>query len=184
MYMFITSQENLQDKFMIAKLYRFLVYILINLTWLVKPKISTNLYYKLLKKNGVVFQGMPNYISAKVWFDSADYTKIFLGAGITISSNVRILTHDWSPHTVRKAIGNFDEIPLGKLDGITIGDYTFVGTGTIIMPGCQIGKGVIVGAGSVVRGVVPDFSIVIGNPCRVIGDSREYVNKLSSKDKS
>lgn len=166
---------------MIGKIFRFSIYILIHLIWLFKPKISTKLYYKLLKKNGVNFKGVPNYISAKVWFDSADYKNITLGCGVTISSNVRILTHDWSPHTVRKANGEFSQVPLGKLDIIEIGDYSFIGTGAILMPGCKIGKGVIIGAGSVVRGEIPDFSIVIGNPSEIIGDSRKYVQKISSQ---
>lgn len=44
----------------------------------------------------------------------------------------------------------------------------WLGYGAIVCPGAQIGNGVIVGAGAVVRGDVPDFSIVIGNPGQVI----------------
>lgn len=49
-----------------------------------------------------------------------------------------------------------------------IGHDVWLGYGAMVCPGAQIGNGVIVGAGAVVRGVVPDFSIVIGNPGRVI----------------
>lgn len=45
------------------------------------------------------------------------------------------------------------------------------------MPGTTIGRGCIIGAGSVVRGTIPEYSIVIGNPCEVIGNSREYFEK-------
>ena len=49
-----------------------------------------------------------------------------------------------------------------------IGHDVWLGYGAIVCPGAQIGNGVIVGAGAVVRGDVPDFSIVIGNPAEVV----------------
>jgi len=146
--------------------------------WFFKPKLSTWLYIKLLKSLGVNFKGTPNYLSAKIWFDSANYGLIEIGEGATISSNVRVLTHDWSCNTVLKSYEKEPLIPLGKVSGVKIGEYSFVGTGTILMPGSSIGKGVIVGAGTVVRGTIPDYSIVIGNPCIVVGNSKEYVEKI------
>lgn len=44
-----------------------------------------------------------------------------------------------------------------------------VGGGSILLPGVTIGENAVVGAGSVVTRDVPDFSIVAGNPARVIG---------------
>jgi acetyltransferase-like isoleucine patch superfamily enzyme len=41
------------------------------------------------------------------------------------------------------------------------------------MPGAKIGKGCIVSAYSMVKGDFPDFSIISGNPAKVIGDTRE-----------
>ena len=49
-----------------------------------------------------------------------------------------------------------------------IGHDVWLGYGAIICPGAQIGNGVIVGAGAVVRGTVPDYAIVTGNPARVV----------------
>lgn len=51
---------------------------------------------------------------------------------------------------------------------ISIGDNTWICEGVIIMPGATIGKGCIVGAHSIVRGAIPDYSIAAGNPARVI----------------
>lgn len=45
-----------------------------------------------------------------------------------------------------------------------IGHDVWLGYGSLVCPGAKIGHGVIVGAGSVVRGTVPDYAIVIGNP--------------------
>lgn len=49
-----------------------------------------------------------------------------------------------------------------------IGNDVWIGQGACILPGAQLGDGVIVGAGSVVRGDIPDYSIVAGNPAQVI----------------
>lgn len=57
---------------------------------------------------------------------------------------------------------------LGPHDPVTIGDGTWIGHGSVILPGSHIGKNVVVAAGAVVRGDVPDFSVVGGVPAKVI----------------
>jgi virginiamycin A acetyltransferase len=49
-----------------------------------------------------------------------------------------------------------------------IGHDCWFGQGAVICPGARIGSGVIVGAGAVVRGTIPDYAVVIGNPGRVL----------------
>jgi virginiamycin A acetyltransferase len=49
-----------------------------------------------------------------------------------------------------------------------IGNDVWIGKGAVILPGACVGHGVIIGAGAIVRGAVPDYSIVAGNPARVI----------------
>jgi len=142
-----------------------------------RPRIATNILHFFFKRWGMKFTGKPNYISSKTWFDGTDYSLISIGQEVTISSYVRILTHDWSLHTVAKSWGIKQDKPLGVIRAISIGDYSFIGTGTILMPGCHIGSGCIIAAGTVVRGHVPDFSIYAGSPGQIIGDSREYLEK-------
>ncbi|GAA4222963.1 virginiamycin A acetyltransferase [Sagittula marina] len=48
-----------------------------------------------------------------------------------------------------------------------IGNDVWLGYGATVLPGARIGNGVIVGAGAVVRGTVPDYAIVTGNPAQV-----------------
>lgn len=48
-----------------------------------------------------------------------------------------------------------------------IGHDVWLGYGAMVCPGAHIGNGVIVGAGAVVRGHIPDFSVVTGNPAQV-----------------
>ena len=50
---------------------------------------------------------------------------------------------------------------------IVVGHDVWLGYGAMVMPGTRIGNGVIVGAGSVVRGDVPDYTVVAGNPAQV-----------------
>lgn len=63
---------------------------------------------------------------------------------------------------------------IGYLKGsIEIGAYTFVGPYTTIMPGTKIGKGCLVSSYSNLKGDYPDFSIIAGNPAKVVGDTRD-----------
>ena len=49
-----------------------------------------------------------------------------------------------------------------------IGAGSWLGAGAIVLPGAVIGRNVVVAAGSVVRGVVPDRCVVAGVPARVV----------------
>lgn len=51
---------------------------------------------------------------------------------------------------------------------VTIGDDCWIGGNTTILSGVTIGKGCTIGAGSVVTRSVPDFSVAIGSPARVV----------------
>ena len=68
------------------------------------------------------------------------------------------------------------EIPIGRQlprnTAVSIGSGSWLGAGSIILPGARIGRNVVVAAGSVVRGEVPDRCVVAGVPAKVV---REYV---------
>jgi acetyltransferase (isoleucine patch superfamily) len=51
---------------------------------------------------------------------------------------------------------------------ITIGDNVWIGGGVKIMPGVTIGNGCVIGAGSVVTKDVPDNTVAVGNPARIV----------------
>jgi acetyltransferase-like isoleucine patch superfamily enzyme len=69
------------------------------------------------------------------------------------------------------------DIPIGRQwpvnTAVSIGAGTWVGAGAVILPGACIGRNVVVAAGSVVRGKVPDRCVVAGVPARIV---REYVS--------
>ena len=159
------------------KLEKLIIFSLVRILFVIKPTLSTKLLLNYFKRKGMKINGRPNYLSAKTWFDGTDYSLIELNEGCTISSNVRILTHDWSIYTVGRAMGIEFTKPVGIFREVKIGKYAFVGTNSVLMPGCTIGEGAIVGAGSTVRGDVEAWTIVAGSPAVPVGDSRNYVAK-------
>ena len=68
------------------------------------------------------------------------------------------------------------DVPIGRQwpvnTAVVIGSGTWLGAGAVVLPGAHIGRNVVVAAGSVVRGTVPDRCVVAGVPARVV---REYV---------
>jgi acetyltransferase-like isoleucine patch superfamily enzyme len=56
---------------------------------------------------------------------------------------------------------------------VRIGTGSWLGHGTIVLPGATIGRHVVVGAGSVVTGALPDYSVAVGNPARVVRDAAD-----------
>ena len=57
---------------------------------------------------------------------------------------------------------------LGTPRPVRVGAGSWLGHGSIVLPGADIGCHVVVGAGSVVTGTLPDFCVAVGNPARVI----------------
>jgi serine acetyltransferase len=64
------------------------------------------------------------------------------------------------------------DTPIGRQwpvnSAVRIGAGSWLGTGAVILPGSSIGRNVVVAAGSVVRGTVPDNCVVAGVPARVV----------------
>lgn len=120
-----------------------------------------------LKIEDNVFIGHYNFIDA-----SCGMT---IKTGCQITNFVSIITH--SSHISIRLYGK--EYPhqknlTGYVKGsVSIGEYTFIGPHSLIMPGTNIGKGSIISAYSYVRGDFPDFSIISGNPAKVTGDTRD-----------
>lgn len=56
----------------------------------------------------------------------------------------------------------------GNNQAVRVGAGSWIGHGSVILPGANIGRNVVIGANSVVRGEIPDFSIAAGVPAKVI----------------
>lgn len=114
---------------------------------------------------------------AWVWhYSILDATEgLVIGEGAQIGAWVGVFTHG-SEHSIRLLGPRFVHIRNAERHGysrgrVEIGAYTFVGAGSVILPGVTIGKGCLIGAGSLVTRSVPDFSVVVGNPAQVRGST-------------
>ena len=89
---------------------------------------------------------------------------ITIGNHVMIGSGVLIMDSDAHPvDYVQRAEGK-----AGKSAPIVIEDHVFIGARSIITKGVRIGKGAIVGAGSVVTKDIPPMTISAGNPAKII----------------
>jgi acetyltransferase-like isoleucine patch superfamily enzyme len=101
---------------------------------------------------------------------------IAIGNRVMISHNVNVFdnqTHPLEPaarHEHFRAImesGHPRKIDLGEAD-VCIEDDAWIAAGAIVLKGTTIGHGAIVGAGAVVTRSVPPFTVVAGNPAKII----------------
>lgn len=70
-------------------------------------------------------------------------------------------------------IADFVHISPGSVlcGNVNVGEGTLIGAGSVVIPGVKIGRWCTIGAGSVVISDIPDHSVAVGNPCRVIKSS-------------
>lgn len=66
---------------------------------------------------------------------------------------------------------------------VHIGKNCWIGAGAIIVPGITIGDNVVIGAGSIVTKDIPDNSVAVGNPCKVIRQVNEQDKIYYFKDR-
>ncbi|WP_445737897.1 acetyltransferase [Mariniflexile sp.] len=101
-------------------------------------------------------------VGSNILSNSVFSNSIKIGKGCIVYYN-SIITHDCQ-------IGDFVEISpsVTLLGRSTIGDFSQVGSNATILPDLKIGKNVIIGAGSVVTKNIPDNSMVVGVPAKII----------------
>ncbi len=143
----------------------------------VNARLYMKFYYKWLKNQGLDLKGKPKYIHHTVSFDGVSYRNIHIGDSVVVSKDVLILIHDFSVETGLLAIGMSSGVSEEAyyIKDVIIGDDCFIGARTVILGGTEIGNHCIVGAGTIIPGKkYEDYSIIAGNPGRVIGDVREW----------
>lgn len=97
---------------------------------------------------------------------------ISIGSCSTITSGVKILTHDGALSLVKDSKGR-----RFSYAQVCIGSNVFIGVNSIILPGCSVGDNVIVAAGSVVTKPIQSGLVVAGNPAKPIARFDDWVDR-------
>jgi len=98
------------------------------------------------------------------------------GSGIVGHERIEIGDDVFTGHQVYITDANHGyedpDLPIGRQFApprpVRIGSGSWLGHGSIVLPGVTIGEHVVVGAGSVVTDDLPDFTVAVGNPARVV----------------
>lgn len=108
------------------------------------------------------------------------YAKLIkIGNNVQLASRVSFVTHDVS-YLVLNRMGLKDRKGGAfreRIGCIEIGDNVFVGANTTILYDVRIGNNVIIGAGSIVNRDIPDNSVAVGIPARVVDTFDNFVKK-------
>jgi acetyltransferase-like isoleucine patch superfamily enzyme len=123
--------------------------------------IGHNTILKGYYKNNLKI-GDNTWIGQSCFFHSAG--GITIGKNVGIGPSVKILTSVHSEEGISKPI-LFSSLEFKE---VSIGDDSDIGIGAIILPGVKIGKGVQIGAGSIVTKDVDDYTVAAGVPAKII----------------
>ena len=105
--------------------------------------------------------------------------QITIGDDVLFATNVNITD---ALHGYQNLDKPFKSQPMGRIKAISIGHGCWIGQNVVILPGTHIGDGCIVGANSVVSGEIPNGSIVIGTPGRIVKSWDEQANDWVSSE--
>ena len=132
--------------------------------------IRKKIVEKLVTENFGVVKDISSRISKRAVIGKG--TVIMPGVSINSSCSIGehniINTNSSIDHDCR--LGDFVHISPGTIiaGGVSINEGTHVGIAACILPNIKIGKWCIIGAGAVINRDVPDYSVVVGNPGRII----------------
>lgn len=97
---------------------------------------------------------------------------IEIGDNVTMAPRVHILCHDASTKLF---------MGYTKIGRVTIGNNVFIGADTVVLPGVTIGNRVVIGANSTVTHDIPDNSVAIGSPARILCSLDAYLEKEKAR---
>ena len=101
-----------------------------------------------------------------------DSAAIRIGANALLGPGVQLLTADHPLRAAERLPPDWDPASgrsryRTRAAPIAIGDNTWIGAGTLVMPGVSVGDGTTIGAGSLVTRDIPAGVLAFGQPCRV-----------------
>ncbi|MDG5471370.1 DapH/DapD/GlmU-related protein [Jeotgalibacillus sp. ET6] len=100
-----------------------------------------------------------------IGIDAELSSDIYIGSNVMMGPECRIYTqnHSFQNKNIPMYMQGFSTVKPVHID-----DDVWIGSRVIILPGVKVGKGSIIGAGSVVTKDVPEYSVVAGNPAKVV----------------
>lgn len=101
---------------------------------------------------------------------------ITLGENVHITDGVKFINHDGGTLLYRHII---PDLEITK--PINVGNNVYIGNRVLILPGVNIGDNVILGAGAIVTRDIPNNSVAVGVPARVIKSADEYLEKIKKE---
>ncbi len=121
--------------------------------------------------------------NASIWFGAVlrgDNDPIVVGEGSNVQDNSVLHTDLGAPLTigVNVTVGH-----MVMMHGCTVGDNCLIGIGAIVLNGAKIGRNCLIGAGALITEgkEIPDFSVVMGAPGRVVRTlTSEQANGLAA----
>ena len=147
-------------------MWKFSILFRVLLFRLLRLILSTQSYAKYMG----VSLGNSNMIADYDHWGTEPYL-IKIGNNCQLTHGCKLFTHGGA-NVIRDKYPDFDVF--GK---IVIGNWVYIGTNSLIMPGVTIGNNVLVAAGSVVTKSVPSNSVVAGNPAKIICSVDDYYNR-------
>jgi acetyltransferase-like isoleucine patch superfamily enzyme len=107
-------------------------------------------------------------------------SSIEIGKSVEIAPNCAFYSYDHGLGLDK----NIGEQPLETKGKIVVDDHAWLGVGVIVLSGVRIGKGAVVGAGSVVTHDIPDGGVAVGVPARVIKMREDiYQKNMNGKNR-
>lgn len=122
--------------------------------------------YCLIIPHGKASIVMGENVTIGMFSRVACINRVSIGKNTLTGPNVFISDYNHEYRDVSKPIcnqGNTDSV-----SGVEIGDDSWIGTNAVICGDVKIGKHVVIGAGAFVNRDIPDYSVAVGNPARVI----------------
>jgi acetyltransferase-like isoleucine patch superfamily enzyme len=114
------------------------------------------------------------FIANRVFLEEVHPELITIKENTDLGPRVMIITHDTILHHLDPAL------PSTHTSEVTIGRNCYIGAGAIILPGVTIGDNSIIGAGAVVTKSVPQGSVAMGVPAKVVCTREEWSRKHMS----
>ena len=133
-------------------------------------KVNPIRYWR--KKGAIIGEGCVIFSSSSL---GGEPYLVRIGDNVRITNNVVFITHDGGVWVLRHIDESLKDIDV--FGTIIIGNNVHIGNNAIIMPNVHIGSNVIIGCGAVVTHDVPDNSIAVGVPARIVESIDEYEEK-------